>query len=152
MSEATIAAGIKAALQAMSEFDDVDVVEMEYGILDQTTLAAPYVIIGASDDFLSAQDAPSAETTWDLPVTLVEAFSDWETTLGNIRTRRQALIDKINSGDVRSAGGLEAVSIDEVRSGGPLQPVYGNWIDPELEPETDPIYIMAPMILVCEEF
>lgn len=152
MSEKAIAAGVRAAIQSLAEFEDVDVVENDYSILDQSLQNAPYTIIGTSDEFISEQDVETPETSWELPLTLVEVFVDWPTTLGNIRDRRQAIIDKINSDDARSAGGLEAVSINEIRSAGPLLPTYPPWLDRDLEPASDPIYIMAPMILVCEEF
>lgn len=152
MSEATIAAAIIADIQGMSEFADADVVDSDYSILDQSVLKAPYVIVGTSDEFVSRQDVQTPETTWDLPITLIENFRDWQTTLQAIRTRRQALIDKINSGDVRSAGGLSGVNIDELRSDGPLLPIYPSYVEPEDYYESEPIYIYCPMILVCEEF
>lgn len=152
MSEAIIAAAIISDLKAMSEFANVDVVDSDYSILDQSVLKAPYVIVGTSEEFVSRQDVVTPETTWDLPITLVENFKGWQTTLQNIRTRRQAIIDKINSSDVRSAGGLSGVNIDELRSDGPLVPTYPPYVESEDYYEADPIYIMCPMILVCEEF
>ena len=154
MSEAAIAAGIKTTIQAMSEFADADVVDNDYGVMDGSMENAPYVIIGTSDDFISEQDTQDHNTVWDINITLIEAFVDWKATLGTIRTNRQAILDEYNSttSNARSAGGLEGVDINEIRSSGPLVPVYPNWIDPEMEADADPIYIMAPLIFVCEEF
>ncbi len=154
MSEAAIAAGIKTTLQAMAEFANADIVDNDYGVMDGDMSQAPYVIIGTSDDFISEQDTQDHLTIWDINITLIEAFDTWETTLGTIRTNRQAILDIYNSttSNARSAGGLEGVSINEIRADGPLVPVYPNWLDPDLEADSDPIYIMAPMIFVCEEF
>lgn len=149
MSEATIAAGLVAAIQSMTEFADADVVHNGWGLLDQTTSAAPYVIVSTADDFVSRQDTVSEKNTWQIPVILVEAFTDWATALGNLRTRRQAIIDKINSTNARSAGGLQC-TIDEVRNGGPITPDYGRYVeDPS---EADPIFLTQVLILTCEEY
>ena len=152
MSEAAISAAIITAIKNMSEFADADVVDNDYSILDQSVLKAPYVIVGTSDEFVSRQDVQTANTTWDLPITLIENFDGWATTLINIRTRRQALIDKINSGDIRSAGGLSGIDIHEIRSAGPLEPVFPPYVESEDFFEASPIYIYAAMILICEEF
>ena len=152
MSEATIMSGMQTAIRAMSEFASADVVINDWSVLDGPVSGAPYVIIATSDEFMSRQDAPTAVTTWDLNVILFEHFTDWNTTLTNLRTRRQAIIDKINSSDIRSAGGLEAVDVQEIRAAGPIIPWFDPDIDPELMYEADPLYLVCPMILVCEEF
>jgi hypothetical protein len=103
MSEATIQLGIQAALRAMSEFEDADIVINDWSVLDQSSSAAPYVIIENADDFTSRQDTVTPVTRWEIPLTLIERFDDWQPALDNLRTRRQAIIDKINSDDIRSA-------------------------------------------------
>lgn len=153
MSEATIQSGIQAVIQAMTEFSDGDVVINDWSILDQGNSAAPYVIIENADEFVSRQDAPSDQTTWQIKITLIEKFIDWDTTLNYFRTRRQAIIDKINAvGTARSAGGLAATTIDVVRSGGPIGYIYNRYIPDDQLAEAMPDFISQLIILETEEF
>ncbi len=148
MSEATIAAGIATAIKAMSEFANADVVHNDFGIYDKQD-SAPFVLIGSCDNFERRQDVQTAETTWHIPVRLIELFIDWPTTLDNLRTRRQAIIDKINSGDSRSAGKLQ-VTIDVIANSGPITSVYGMYIEDQRE--SIPIYLEQDLILTCTEY
>jgi hypothetical protein len=152
MSEAAIQAGIQAALQAMSEFDDADIVINDWGILDQSSLKAPYVIIENSDSFRSVQDVQTPENTWNIPITLIERFTDWSTTLNNLRARRLAIIQKINSGDERSAGGISGVTIDEIYADGPIRQVYPAYLTVEQQSEALPAFLSQRIILVAKEF
>lgn len=153
MSELAIQEGIQDILQAMSEFADADVVINDWGLLDQSNSNAPYVIISNADDFVSRQDVKTPETTWQIPVTLCEAFSDWPTTLNNLRARRQAIIDEFNTvGDNRSANGLAAVTIDEIRNDGPIQPYYGPYVPAEAQAEVLPQFLNQTLILTVQEF
>lgn len=152
MSEATIQSGIQAAIQAMSEFADADVVINDYRFKDQPTANAPYVLIENSDDFTSDQDASTPQNTWFVPVTLFERFSDWKETYDNFRTRRQAILDKINSGSVRTAGGLSGTNVRRVRNDGSISYVYQKYLPPEQEQFATPMFIAQRMILETEEF
>lgn len=152
MSEATIQSGIQTAIRAMAEFADADVVINDWGIMDQASSNAPYVLIENSDTFESKQQTVSANTVWELPITLIERFTDWDTTLNNLRTRRQAIIDAINTGDIRTAGGLEAVDISSVRNDGGISYIYDAYIDPTDEPNALPTFISQRILLVAEEF
>ncbi len=150
MSELAIQQGLQTLIQAMSEFENVDVVLNDYTVLDQWVGKAPYVIISNADTFVSRQDVVTPETRWEIVITLVEFFEDWETTLNSIRTRRQALIDEINSDGGRSAGGLEAVDISELRSSTPITPRFPTYV--ENTSEMEPVYLFQDIIAVCEEF
>ena len=153
MSEATIQTGIQTQIQAMAEFADADVKINDWSILDQGNAAAPYVIISDADTFVSRQDSKTAVTTWEIVVTLCEAFTDWTTTLNNLRTRRQALIDNFNAvGDARSADGLAAVTVDEIRSEGPITPYYGPYLRADDMAEALPQFLNQSMIFVTQEF
>lgn len=150
MSELAIQTALQTAFKAMDEFADADVLINDWTVLDQSVLKAPYVIISDADTFRSRQDTSTPNTTWEIVVTLLENFEDWTTALDNVRTRRQAIIDKVNTGDTRSAGGLEGTSIDEIRSGTPITPRYDTYV--ENISEAEPIYLFQDLILVCEEF
>lgn len=153
MSEVLIQQGIQTQIRAMAEFADADVVINNWGILDQSVENAPYVIISNSDTFRSKQDVKTAETTWEIPVTLFEAFTDWETTENNFRTRRQAIIENFNAvGDARSADGLDAVTVDEIRSEGPITPYYGVYLTDEQMAEATPQFLYQTLIFSTEEY
>lgn len=154
MSEVTIMEGIQTSIQSMSEFADVDVVINDWDILDQVGAKkqAPYVIIEISDDFESLQNTVTPNNTWNIKVTLIEAFvKKWKPTLDDLGTRRQAIIDKINDGSNRSAGGLDGTSINSIIAGGPVTEVTRRYpLDPgEAVP---PDYLAQPIILEVEEF
>ena len=152
MSEKTIAEGIQDALQAMDEFADDDVVINDWGILDQDTASAPYVIIKTSDIFSSVQNTKEPETTWEIPLMLIEDLRsvDYETALTNLRTHRQAIIDKINSTNIRSAGGEDSVTVDRVYSGSEIEEI------PDLynanTNEAEPVFLAQLILLTVEEF
>ena len=153
MTELLIQEGIQDVLQAMSEFADADVVINDWGVLDQNTTAAPYTIISNADTFKSRQDVQTAETDWEIPVTLCEAFSDWPTTLNNLRTRRQAIVDSFNAvGSARSANGQTATTVDELRSGGPITPYYGPYIRGEELAEAMPQFLTQTILFVVREY
>ena len=152
MSEYTVQQGIQTAIRAMDEFADADVVINDWGILDQSSANAPYVLIENSDDFNAEQDTQEPVTVWSIPVNLIEAFSDWDTTLNNFRTRRQAIIDKINSGTVRSAGGLDATNVRRVYNDGPIYHIEDKSLSDEQAREALPVFIGQRIILETEEF
>ena len=154
MSEATIMAGLQTAIQAMEEFKNADVVINDWDVLSQTGAKsrAPFVIIESSDDFESRQDVQTPETTWNIKVTLIEGFGKrWKTTLDNLQTRRQAIIDKINDDDIRSAGGLDATTIDTITAGSPITEIWNKY-ELEVSEAVPPDWLAQLLILECLEF
>ena len=152
MSEQAIQLGIQAALQAMPEFEDADVVINDWSPLDNYVGKSPYVIIENADNFTARQDTHVPNTIWEEKATLIEPFSEWKKTLDNLRTRRQAIIDKINTAPVRSAGGLQSVTIDEIRASTNITAYLDPYTPNEMLQEAMPIYLMQTLILVCEEY
>jgi len=153
MSEKAIQEGIQDTLQAMSEFATADIVINDWNILDQTIANAPYVRIENSDAFTSRQDATSSEEVWEIPVTIIVAFTEWTTSLDSLRDLRQAIIDEFNTvGGNRSAGGTAATTADIIRSGGPLLQVFDPYNEPEHNQESLPIFLAMPLIFEFREF
>ena len=153
MSELLIAQGLQTIIRAMSEFADADVTINGWDILDQTVLSAPYVIISTADAVDSRRDVTTANTKWEISVTLFENFTDWQTTLNNFRARRQALIDEFNEvGTNRSAGGLAATAIDRIRSEGRIDPYYNPYLDEEMRMEAMPIFLYQRLLFSVEEY
>lgn len=151
-TEQLIQEGIQDLIQAMAVFANADVVINEWGILDQSTASAPYVIIGNSHDFSSRRDITTANTKWQIQLMLVEAFSDWPETYNNFRNRRQALIDEFNTTDNRSANGIESVTIDEIRPDGPIEGWFPPYLSTEELAQAVPTYIFQRMIVDTEDF
>jgi hypothetical protein len=145
-SEAAIQSGIQTAIKAMTEFADADVVVNDWSLLDQPGNNAPYVIIQTADDFDSQQDTVSPQNEYYVILTLVEIFENWKTTLDNLCTHRQAIIDKINTTTVRSAGGLDGVRVRRVRNNGQVDYLFQNAED------TLPIYAMQEIVLEVEDY
>ena len=150
MSETAIQSGLQTAFRAMARFSSADVVINDWRILDGNIAGSPYILIENADTMNSRQDAPTPVTTWDIPVTIYRQFADWNTTMGSLRDDRQAVVDNINSSDVRSAGGLQ-VSINAVRSEG-REDVYDIYNPSEFDAEKEPTFIGYRLILVCEEY
>lgn len=152
MSEYAIQQGIQDTLQAMTEFADASVVINDWSILDGPMTGAPYVIITDANNFTARQDTRTPNTKWEIVITLFEQFTDWPTTLNNLRARRQAIIDAFNaSGTARSAG-LTAVTIDEIRAGSDITEWYDHYIPQGQLPESSPVCLSQVMILTAEEF
>jgi hypothetical protein len=121
MSETTVQAALQTALQGMSEFDNADVTVNDWGILDGPVSNAPYAIIESSDTF-NVQWSMSAvmESSWQIPFTLIVAFTDWDTSLNNFRVIRQAVIDMLDGSTDTTLGG----AVRRVRSDGPIGQIY----------------------------
>ena len=154
MSEASIVAGLMISIKAMSEFADADVVDSDWSLLDQSTVNAPYVIFTPSDDFDSTQDAMSPEAAWEIPAVLVEPFTDWKTSLPNLRTRRQAIIDKIDTigSSNRSPSSDSNSSVDRIHPGSPIEPYYDPWLSEEEAQEATPIFLYQILLFDTREW
>ncbi len=153
MSELAVQQGLQTIIRNLAEFADTDVVINDWTILDGGVAGAPYIIIFTADTFRARQDTETRQTWWNVPVRMVEAFTDWTTTLNNFRARRQAILDAMNAtGTARAAGQSTAVTIDEIRSEGPITPYYDPYLAAEQLPEATPIYLYQDLIFVTEEF
>ncbi len=152
LSELEIQQAIQTAIQATTGFSSADVTINDWSVLDGPIENAPYAVISDADDFVNRQDVQTPTASWDEVVQLYEYFTDWPTTLNNFRTHRQAIIDKFNSGSIRSAGGQGGIDITEIKNLGPIMPYYGPYIDPNQQPESLPQFIYQTLVVHCEEF
>lgn len=155
-TEAAIQAGIQTGLQALAAFNGASIVINDWGVLDQSSALAPYVIISTADEFEARKDTAATQTRWTIPLELCERFTDWPTTLGNIRDRRQAIIDQFNSVTIppamRAAGGIEGLTIDRVFSGGPIAAYYDRYLTAAQMAEALPIFLRQTILLECQEY
>ncbi len=153
MSEATVQAGLKTLILAMSEFSSGDVVINDWDVLDGEMAKSPFVIISEADNFIARRDTTTPNTKWEVKVTLYQEFKEnWKDAYNSFRTNRQALIDTMNITDNRSADGISGVTIDEIRAGSPLQ----IWVDPgtpqELQSRVMPLFISQELLFDVEEY
>jgi len=137
-TEKQVEEGMRDSFLEISEYFDGDSVLINEAIfLDKSIQYMPAVNILTSDEFTIIQDAPTAELSYPKPVLLYVAFVDWKVSRDQFRDVRQAVFDKYNEvGTARSAGGLDGVTIDNIRNvsniigmgyagePAPVQPVY----------------------------
>jgi len=153
LSEASVQTALQTLIQGMSEYGDSSVTIDDWSILDNLgEAAAPFVIIGTSDTFVARKDTVSENTRWDIPVTIFEVFTGWPETLANLRTRRQAIIDLLNTDGTQRSVGTSGVTIDVVRNDGLIEGYYDPYLSPEDASQALPIYLRQRLILEVEEF
>lgn len=151
MNETAVQAAIQTTLKAMSEFADADVVINDWSILDQSSLAAPYVIITNAADINEARDTTDAQTAYTVPVTLVERFTNWADTLNGLRNRREAIFNAF-TGAARSANGLEGTNFTRVRTASPILEYYDRGLSSEQLAVALPVFLQQDIAIDVEEF
>jgi len=149
MSELTIEQKIQGVIQALSYWEDADVVINDWSVVDRPNVEAPYVIIETSDDFEWSHIAPTAEMRWGVPIILFEVFHDWDESFNNFRDRRQAILDAFT---VAGAAASPGMVIEMIRNDGPITPYYDRMIPQEQQAESLPVFLMQRMILEGREF
>jgi len=153
VSELTIQEAFQSALQALSRFEDSDVVINSWEVLDQSTDNAPYVIIENSDDWDSLQETVTVTNNYRLPFTLVVklAADTWTIAMNNFRDTRQAIIDAF-TGSGRSAFGQAGVYVQRIRPDGPIGYIYSPDVDPEQQPYATPLFVSQRIIADIVQF
>ena len=152
MSELTIRRGIAATLRAMTQFRDQDVTLNDWSVLDGSRDNAPYAIMGISDTIIARQDTKSGVTNYEIPVFLYDKWLDWELSMEAFSVVRQAIIDKFNAvGTARSAGGIEAVSVDVIRTAAPVGFDYGRYVEVNND-ESLPQFIVQELIFEVVDY
>lgn len=149
MSEQTIQEKIQGVIQALAIFEDADVILNDWGVVDRSSLEAPYVIIETSDDFEWQHQNPAGQMRWGIPINLIERFTDWDESMNLIRDRRQAILDAFFVG---GAGAEAGVVVDMIRNDGVITPYYDRTVAQDLQPEALPVFLMQRMILEVTEF
>ena len=154
MSELGVAEGIQSVVQDVSDYFIADsVVINDWSILDREVSQGPFLNIITADDFRNRQPTVTPIANWTIPALLVVPFVDWNESMNNFRTYRQAILDKFNEvGTARSADGLTATTIDEIRNGGPVTPVTLAYTDPANRADETPQYLSQLILFSCEEF
>jgi len=150
MTEAIIQADLqRELLRLTSTFSSGDVVINNWDILDQGNAKAPYVNIETSDTFEATMLQSQWGITWNIPFTLIEKFTDWDTTRGLVATHRQLLLTGLMDVDhYNDSSALLAYGIGEIRGTGEV-PIYDRY--PEKDSEAIPVFLGYRMIITVHE-
>jgi hypothetical protein len=147
-TEAQLQAGIKASLQAITRFNVSSVTINSDVYLDGPIGRSPFFNILIADNFTIRQDTMTPTGTYQIPVIMYREFVDWEPTQNEFQADRQAIIDEFNEvGTARSCGGLDGVTINAIRTEGPVTGVAYDETSPAL-----PVYLMQSLIFEVELF
>ena len=149
-AEATVLTALETSIKTLAAFNDTNVVINDWSIFDDYVGNSPYVILSISDTFGSRMDTASDQTNWEPGLLLALEWTGWKATLDSFGTHRQNIINLFNSGSVRSAGGIEAFDISELRSNGPILPRFPPYVE-NLQ-EATPLFLFQEMIVVAEEW
>jgi hypothetical protein len=151
VSEKTLQESIQTELLRLtSTFSTGDVVIDDWSVLDGPSSKAPYAIINASEEFSTDLIRSQWSTVWNIPVTLIVAFSDWGVTERALRDLRQTILDKLTNPDgFTSSNGVLAWGIQSVRSGGGFEGVYDRYVENPVE--AIPVFLSHRVILNVQE-
>lgn len=128
MSEATLATCLQNVLLTLNIFSAGDVTINNWGVLDQSSAKAPYVIIEIADTFdLENLQNSSITENWSLLFTLVERFDDWDTSLTVLSADREAILAKLaNTSSYGSSNDELALGIRSIHSDGEIRRIYSS--------------------------
>lgn len=153
MAEAAIVTALQTIIRSVSGFSSASVTIEDWSILDGSLDNDPFFILEMSDEFRSRQDTKTDTAIWNIRGSLYVKFTEWAASRSALRTYRQAILDKFNEvGTARSAGGLEATDINEIRNSGTITPVYLVYNSQDYNPESVPILLSQELVFVCEEY
>ena len=148
MSEQTIAEGIQGILQEISGINDSSITLSDWAVQDGSFDNAPFIRIDVAEAFSARQDNMATETEWEIPVTILINFEDWDTSHLELRNVRQSIIDKFNEQGTNRAAGLDQVDIVEIRSTTDIEPVLPEYQEFE---DADPIFLAQVLIFEVME-
>lgn len=153
MSETDVINGLETIFQEIEYFGEGDITIDDFSILDGPVSRAPYLIIETADEFVSIQGTVSESTSWEISVMLYVRFTNWKESKKELRTVRQALIDKANAlAGERSARLTTPVTINTIRQGSPILEYYSPYLSTEELRDALPLYLVQQLIFVAEEY
>jgi len=148
MTESAIQSALQTVLLATATFDTGDVTINDWGILDQSTANAPYVIIQTADEFESLFRVDSDENTYQVILNLVVRFVDWDTSKNSFRDTREI----VRAAIADPANAVSGLAVRSVRSGGPINPIYDTYGQAEIQEDALPTFLTQRIIAECQEF
>jgi hypothetical protein len=148
MTEKTIQEALQTVLLATSTFSTGDVTINDWGVLDNSTANAPYVVIETADDFESLFRVDSDENTYQVILNLIERFVDWDTSKTAFRDTREI----VRAALANPANAVSGLAVRDVRSGGAISPIYESYGQAEIQPDALPVFLFQRLIAECQEF
>lgn len=153
MNETAVQAAIAVTLRAMSDFSDDDVTINDWKILDQSSASAPYAIIENAVNINTEKETSDSQNSYDVPVNLFVAFTEWKATLDAFRNLREAVFAAfIATGTAMSANGLEGTTIRNIRTGGEIGFYFDRGLSAELQSVSMPAFVSQQILFRVEEF
>ena len=152
MSESTLQADLqRELLRITSLFSAGDVTICDWGVLDGSSLSAPYAIIDVAEQFDMA-DATLRQWTnnWIIPFDLVVRFIDWDTSRLAIRDARATVIAALRDNTHYHASSTAlAWGLRRIASGSPIEEIYDKYN--ENTAESLPAFLSQTINLEVEE-
>jgi hypothetical protein len=166
MSEKLIQEALRDTLEAMSifdggdgtfsVFDKGDVYINDFTWLDAPNERAPYILIENAGEFDASLDTVSSSRIWNIPVTLIERFTDYPETLNGLRDHRQMILDELDKDPALRWVGRDGMerggNVRRIRSNEPIEYLYDRSIPDNLASEATPIFASHRMTFEIEEF
>ena len=146
-TEITIIEALADDVRASSKFDSDDVTIGDWGVLDGSNLAAPYVVFRPADDFRILYRVKTPEQSWSILLDLFEAFIDFDESMVEFIDSRRALIAAVAAGT-----GTTGLSLREIRANTNVDPVYPMNNDPEFIANAIPTFLTQEIVIECEVF
>jgi len=152
MSESTLQADVqRELLRLTSLFSSGDVTICDWGVLDGSSMAAPFAIIDVAEAFdMSDATLRTWTNTWVIPFDLVVRFIDWDTSRLAIRDARQTIIDALRDNTHYHASSSNlAWGLRRISAGSPIEEIYDKYN--ENTAESLPVFLSQTINLEVEE-
>jgi len=140
MSEATLQADLqRELLRLTSTFSSGDVTISDWSILDGSSAAAPFVVIGVADDFDSETENVWT-ASWTIPFDLIVRFTDWDDSMLALRNARQTIISNLrDTTHYQNASAALAWGLRRISAGSGVSEIYDKYNENTVE--SLPVYL-----------
>lgn len=154
IDEKPVQEGIQVTLRDMDEFAEFpgSVVINVWDIFDRPIIEGPFALIENSDNFLVLQDTVSEEAVWEIPVTIMVGFDDWDSSRNALRELRSAVC-RAFVGEERSPGTSDTtpVNVVQIRNDGPITEIRQAYAGRENEQDSLPLYVAQTLIFEAQQ-
>jgi hypothetical protein len=150
MSEAVLQADLQRELLRLTTlFSTGDVVINDATVLDGGNDKAPYVNIENAETFNIGGIETQWNSSWSIPFSLIEKFTDWDATRNLLATHRATILNAlVDTAKYLDASGYLSVMLQQIRGVG--EEWYYDHYLAEGE-EALPVFIGYRMIMVAGE-
>jgi len=152
MSESILQADLqRELLRLTATFSTGDVTICDWGVLDGSSMAAPFVVIDVAETF----DMPDVTllheaTAWSIPFDIVVRFVDWDTSRLSLRDVRAIVIGALrDTTHYAAASASLAFGLRRISSGSEIQSIYDKYN--ENTAESLPAFLSQTIILDVAE-